>query len=120
MKTPTIIATAVLGLLFMAGAAFAQDVHVRGYFRSDGTYVAPHYRSAPNSTTLDNWSTKGNVNPYTGRVGTRNPYPQPASPYGGYTPYPYPPPRPLLAPRPYGGYSNPYPPLLNPYGENRP
>ncbi len=83
MKTLATIATAVLGLLFMAGAALAQDVHVRGYFKKDGTYVAPHYRSAPNTTTQDNWSTKGNVNPYTGQPGTRNP--QPASPYGVYS-----------------------------------
>lgn len=32
---------------FFAGVAFAGDVHVRGYFRKDGTYVAPHVRSAP-------------------------------------------------------------------------
>lgn len=49
------------------------DVHVRGYYRSNGTYVQPHYRSSPNGTTLDNYSTKGNVNPYTGKEGTVNP-----------------------------------------------
>lgn len=50
----------------------AQDVKVRGYYRKDGTYVQPHYRSRPNHTKLDNWSTKGNVNPYTGKRGTKN------------------------------------------------
>lgn len=49
------------------------DVHVRGYYRKNGTYVAPHWRSSPNNTTLDNWSTKGNVNPYTLKEGTKNP-----------------------------------------------
>jgi hypothetical protein len=49
------------------------DVHVRGYFRKNGTYVKPHYRSYPNATRLDNWSTKGNVNPHTGKRGTSNP-----------------------------------------------
>ena len=48
------------------------DVHVKGYTRKDGTYVAPHVRSSPNSTNADNWSTKGNVNPYTGKAGTKN------------------------------------------------
>jgi hypothetical protein len=48
------------------------DVHVRGYYRSNGTYVQPHYRSSPNSTALDNFSTKGNINPYTGKEGTVN------------------------------------------------
>ena len=72
MNKPTTIAIAVFGLLLMAGTAMAQ-VHVQGYYRSDGTYVAPHYRSAPNATTRDNWSVKPNVNPYTGQPGTRNP-----------------------------------------------
>lgn len=50
------------------------DSHVRGYYRSNGTYVQPHYRSSANGTKSDNWSTRGNVNPYTGTVGTRNVY----------------------------------------------
>ncbi len=69
----------VLGLA-IAAPTFAQDVYVEGYVRSDGTYVEPHYRSSPNDTVLDNWSTKGNVNPYTGEPGTRNPYPS-SNPY---------------------------------------
>jgi hypothetical protein len=36
-----------------------------------------------NSTKLDNWSTQGNVNPYTGQSGTVDPYAQTQSnPYG--------------------------------------
>ena len=61
----------VLSLLFSL-AAFA-DTHVNGYYKKNGTYVEPHYRSSPNGTTLDNFSTKGNINPYTGKEGTRNP-----------------------------------------------
>lgn len=49
------------------------DVAVNGYYRSNGTYVQPHYRSDPNGTPNDNWSTKGNVNPYTGQPGYKNP-----------------------------------------------
>ena len=63
----------VLGLA-IAAPAVAEDVYVEGYVRSNGTYVEPYYRSSPNDTVLDNWSTKGNVNPYTGEPGTRNPY----------------------------------------------
>ena len=48
-------------------------VSVRGYTKRNGTYVAPHKRTAPNSTKGDNWSTKGNVNPYTGKEGTKEP-----------------------------------------------
>ena len=47
------------------------DVYVRGYTRRDGTYVQPHYRSAPDGDFYNNWSTKGNVNPYTGVPGTK-------------------------------------------------
>jgi hypothetical protein len=57
------------------------DVHIRGHYRSNGTYVQPHYRSSPNGTTLDNYSTKGNVNPYTGQAGTVDPYKIDATPY---------------------------------------
>ena len=42
------------------------DVHVRGYYRSNGTYVQPHYRSNPDGNFYNNWSTYPNVNPYTG------------------------------------------------------
>ena len=59
-----------LGLFFSPIPADA-DVSVKGYYKQNGTYVQPHRRSDPNSTTRDNWSTKGNVNPYTGKRGTR-------------------------------------------------
>ena len=44
---------------------------VRPYVRRNGTYVAPHRRSMPNRTWQDNWSAKPNINPYTGKRGTR-------------------------------------------------
>lgn len=55
-------------------SSHSSSVHVRGYTRKSGTYVAPHMRTAPDSTRQNNWSTKGNVNPYTGKAGTKNPY----------------------------------------------
>jgi len=62
---------AVLVLIFgFTEIGFARDVKVRGYYRKDGTYVQPHYRSAPNSNVRDNWSYKGNINLYTGKEGT--------------------------------------------------
>jgi hypothetical protein len=50
------------------------DVYVRPHVRQDGTYVQPHMRTAPNTSPLDNYSSKGNVNPYTGKEGTVDPY----------------------------------------------
>ncbi|MEI8396673.1 MAG: hypothetical protein WCF85_18220 [Rhodospirillaceae bacterium] len=47
---------------------------VGGYTRQNGTYVEPHMQTNPNNSALDNWSTKGNSNPYTGQPGTHNPY----------------------------------------------
>jgi hypothetical protein len=38
--------------------AWGSGVRVRGPYRSDGTYVQPHYRSAPNGNRFNNWSTK--------------------------------------------------------------
>src|SRR5262249_15067893 len=52
-------------------SGYGNDVHVDGYYRSNGTYVQPHYRSAPDGDPSNNWSTEGNVNPYTGEVGTK-------------------------------------------------
>jgi hypothetical protein len=46
---------------------------VQGHTTSSGTYVQPHVATNPNSTQRDNFSATGNVNPYTGAVGTRNP-----------------------------------------------
>ena len=64
MKRLVLLMAVVGGLLFMsAGNALAQNVYVRGHFRSNGTYVTPHYRSAPDGTFSNNWSTYGNVNP---------------------------------------------------------
>ena len=44
---------------------------VSGYNRSNGTYVQPHVRTMPNDTNWDNFSTRGNSNPYTGSTGYR-------------------------------------------------
>ena len=37
----------------------------------DGRLVPPHWRSNLNKEWRDNWSTNPNVNPYTGREGSR-------------------------------------------------
>ena len=34
---------------------FAGDVHVRGYYRKDGTYVRPHIRSSPDQYRHNNY-----------------------------------------------------------------
>ncbi len=49
------------------------SVSVKGYYRSNGTYVQPYTRSAPDSNPYNNYSFPGNINPYTGKVATGNP-----------------------------------------------
>lgn len=46
-------------------------VRVKGYIKRDGTSVKTHYRSRPDGTRANNWSTKGNYNPFTGKRGSR-------------------------------------------------
>jgi hypothetical protein len=61
-------------LLFFTSISlvFAQ-VRVRGYYRKNGTYVQPHYRSKPDGNPYNNYSYPGNTNPYTGKTATGNP-----------------------------------------------
>ncbi len=63
---------AVLVVVLATTLTADADVYVRGYTRSNGTYVQPHYRSNPDGNFHNNWSTYPNVNPYTGSIGTRH------------------------------------------------
>ncbi|MDO8573296.1 MAG: hypothetical protein Q7R77_00955 [Candidatus Daviesbacteria bacterium] len=47
---------------------------VKGYIKKNGTYVAPHFKTSPNKSKFDNFSTKGNINPYTGKKGAVSPF----------------------------------------------
>lgn len=58
----------LLGLSIASSAVFAVKL-VNGYVKKDGTYVAPYFQTDANQTTSDNYSTRGNVNPYTGQPG---------------------------------------------------
>ena len=51
--------------------ALAGDVFVHGHTQRDGTYVPPHWRSAPDSGDNDDWTKALNVNPYPAQQGTR-------------------------------------------------
>lgn len=43
--------------------------YVRSHVRRDGTFVSGHYKTNPDDSFWNNWSSHGNVNPYTGSVG---------------------------------------------------
>lgn len=113
---------ALCAMLFVS-VAEARGVRVRGYTRKDGTYVAPHYRSAPNSNRSDNYSTRGNYNPYTGKLGTVDPYAPGSLPrqtsYGSSSyvaPATAPPASPPTSPSNWRNYGNQQSTTLNPSG----
>lgn len=59
---------------YKAYRAPASPSYHSSYVTKRGTYVQPHYQTSPNQTKVDNWSSKPNVNPYTGKPGTKDPY----------------------------------------------
>lgn len=61
----------ILICAFFSTYMFSQ-VRVKSYIKKNGTYVQSHKRSNPDGNPYNNWSTKGNVNPYTGKAGTKN------------------------------------------------
>jgi hypothetical protein len=66
------LALLMLSVASIGFSALAQT-RVRGYTKRDGTRVESHRRTRPNSTERDNWSTKENTNPDTGKRGTKTP-----------------------------------------------
>lgn len=80
-----ILIALVVGLIvgaLVVQVAHAKDVFVQGHVRSDGTYVQPHYRLAPDHSQYNNYGSQGNYNSYTGQQGTVQPsYGMPQSSY---------------------------------------
>jgi len=48
------------------------STHVAGYTKADGTRVRSANRSRSDRSTINNYSTKGNINPYTTKSGKKN------------------------------------------------
>lgn len=62
-------------LAYLLLATVAEARYQRGYWKpSSGTYVAGHFKTKSDSTRFNNYSTKGNYNPYTGKKGYKSPY----------------------------------------------
>lgn len=74
MKTMT-IQIAVFIVITISGLSQTGNaqVYVSGYFKSNGTYVAPYFKSAPDGNPYNNYTYPGNTNPYTGQVASGNP-----------------------------------------------
>ena len=75
MKKYILVLMLFVGLLSFSTSAEAKTVRVKGYYKpSTGSYVSPSYRTSPNKYKFDNYSTKGNYNPYSGKKVTVNHY----------------------------------------------
>ena len=84
MKKLFFFAVSLLIFCQLTASAFAG--YVNGYTRRDGTEVQGYNRSEPNNTVQDNYSYKGNTNPYTGETGSNLYRSSPSSEYYGTTP----------------------------------
>lgn len=56
---------------YRVGSTNTSVRYQQGYTRKDGTYVQGHYKTSNNGTNHDNYSTRGNMNNYTGSYGSR-------------------------------------------------
>ena len=63
----------ILAIFLMAtipSASQAARTHsVEPHYTRSGKFVPGHMQTNPDHTKIDNWSTSGNVNPFTGRRG---------------------------------------------------
>lgn len=73
MKTLILFALFLVSSIAIFGQVNSNYHYVNGYTRSDGTKVQGYYRTNPNATNTDNYSTKPNTNPWTGKPGTIEP-----------------------------------------------
>jgi len=84
MKRRLFLLLVILLIMAAAGPVMGQiygpDQTVHGYGRQDGTYVQPYHRTVPDHDPSNNYSTQGNMNPWTGQMGTVNPNNQPLTP----------------------------------------
>lgn len=74
-KILSIFFISLIMILSIFGFAEARVIRVKPYYKpSTGKYVQPHYKTSPNKTKIDNYSTKGNYNPFTSKKGYVSPY----------------------------------------------
>jgi len=79
MKKLVVILLSVLILLATSfGESYARSsshsTRVHGYTKKNGTHVSSYRRTKSDKSKFNNYSTKGNINPHTGKRGTKNPY----------------------------------------------
>lgn len=74
MKIEFLSIIAIAIFVSLPTTSFAAGDHaVKGHITKSGKYVAPARATNPNTTQRDNYGSKPNVNPATGKPGTRTP-----------------------------------------------
>lgn len=68
MKLKTLL---LLALMVLASTNLQASTHVRSYHHKNGSHFYSHRRSTRDHRRLNNYSSKGNINPYTGKVGRK-------------------------------------------------
>lgn len=58
-------------ILILALSSTAQAKYQTGFYKKSGKQVQGHFKTSPNKTKSDNYSTKGNVNPYNLKKGSK-------------------------------------------------
>jgi len=74
IKTILLLTLATFVFSFINVGSLEAAKRVRGYVTKKGTYVQSHMRSSSNRTKIDNYTTRGNINPYTGKKGYKKLY----------------------------------------------
>lgn len=65
----------ILFAILIMASPIAQAKYQRGYYKpSTRSYVKGHFKTRSDNLKFNNYSSKGNRNPYTGKKGYRNPY----------------------------------------------
>ena len=72
MRSSIATAAIIAAIIFCGTGPSQADEYVSGYYRSNGTYVQPYMRSSPDNSVYNNYSYEGNLNPYTGQVGSNS------------------------------------------------
>ena len=72
-KRSIILAVVLMIVISFLTVSLAEAGWVKGYYRKNGTYVQPHYRTNPDGNPYNNYSFPGNYNPNTGRITPGNP-----------------------------------------------
>ena len=73
MKPLIFVVALLIGTSLFGQTPSQGDHKVPQYKKKDGTVVAPHYQTNPNSTQKDNYGSTGRYNLHTGKQGTKTP-----------------------------------------------